>query len=483
MKKAMHGLVDMRCKIDKSGLQKFRADTPFTMVDRFFAEMYQSAAEGLPDGAVEDSEWHEQEKNIEKLADAMGHFDQLRPELWQRLWSDAPGLPVRHLPPGRVHDLFLQYHAWHEEHSMEQAPASWSTFWRCWSLKWHHVLAFRSKSQHSRCNTCHLLGERLHAERGDLVKKMDYARQLRAHLRDQYADRTLYWSMRWASRMHMDVLVVIIDSMDKTKFGIPRFNYHRLPKWLDKTHRPKLTCTLGIAHGWSTSNWLADETLPHGANAFAEILFRLLEQVQQIAARTGRHIPRHLWIQSDNTPAQAKNAETSMTLAWLVGSGKFDSISLNFLPVGHTHEDIDQFFSLIAGLLCRQKTFQTPAEVANIIKINLGDHVSRKNEAWSSEILTTVRDFGRWLDPLKVKPYNTFKARKGMDSCRSFTFKLGMDLNSSEASMLQKEGETRMLRDVYCCVKASMHDLNLYQAPVLLLPDSRLSRVQSSVCI
>ena len=52
-------------------------------------------------------------------------------------------------------------------------------------------------------------------------------------------------------------------------------------------------------------------------------------------------MPRILVIQADNTTAQTKNSKVATFLAWLVASGKFDAAVLNFLLVGHTHEDID----------------------------------------------------------------------------------------------------------------------------------------------
>ena len=55
-------------------------------------------------------------------------------------------------------------------------------------------------------------------------------------------------------------------------------------------------------------------------------------------------MPEHLWLQSDNTPAQAKNSECAQYFAMLVRKFKFRTCSLNFLAVGHTHEDIDQLF-------------------------------------------------------------------------------------------------------------------------------------------
>lgn len=47
-----------------------------------------------------------------------------------------------------------------------------------------------------------------------------------------------------------------------------------------------------------------------------------LEQVAKISRESGRPLPKHLVIQSDNTTAQAKNKDVMMFLAFLVACGK-----------------------------------------------------------------------------------------------------------------------------------------------------------------
>ena len=473
--KAIKGEVDLRKSIDKERPRLGKPDSQASLVSRFFSELYQSSAEGLPDGSLHNANWAEEHKNIEQLANAMGQFDDLNPGVWQRLWFDVAGLPVRHMPPGQIHDVFLQYLAWHDEHAnLQSPPASWSTFWRCWIGSWDKVLKFRMKSQHSRCDICHKYEQLIHGERGDVGKKIDWARQLRAHLRDQYADRALYWGMRWASKMHMPVLVIIIDSMDKSKFAVPRFNYHKIPKWLETLHRPKLVVTAGYAHGWCTKVWIAEDRLNHGADAFLDVLMRILEGVSEISHKTGKPMPRHLWIQSDNTTSQAKNEEKFQMMSWLIGKRKFDSISLNFLPVGHTHEDIDQFFALMCGVLSRQRIWEDPTEVATVLRNGLASHVAHRNEEFNVECLASIRHFKPWLAAMKVMPYNTFLPRGGQDSARSFTFKLGMDLSASEAEMLKTRA---LIHGVYCCVKGAMHHLALNGPPVLCVTPERLGWV------
>jgi hypothetical protein len=56
-------------------------------------------------------------------------------------------------------------------------------------------------------------------------------------------------------------------------------------------------------------------------------------------------IPKKLLLQLDNTTKQNKSKFLFGYLAFLLLRGTFDHVLVSFLPVGHTHEDIDQMFS------------------------------------------------------------------------------------------------------------------------------------------
>ena len=98
---------------------------------------------------------------------------------------------------------------------------SWTTFHHRWYQKWSCVLTFRKASQHKECSLCHDFRCAVHRRGVPTSEKVAIARQWREHVRAQYHDRLLYWSLRWASRMFQDVLVIIIGSMDKVKTMYP----------------------------------------------------------------------------------------------------------------------------------------------------------------------------------------------------------------------------------------------------------------------
>jgi hypothetical protein len=85
------------------------------------------------------------------------------------------------------------------------------------------------------------------------------------------------------------------------------------------------------------------------------VLNRTIQRVMDICRRDNLQPPEHLVVQSDNTTSQAnKNIETGMFLATIVAQKKFLSTPLNILIVGHTHEDIDQIFSVLLSLAVRR---------------------------------------------------------------------------------------------------------------------------------
>ena len=79
------------------------------------------------------------------------------------------------------------------------------------------------------CNVCFKLQHIIQGGTQDLATRREAAAQLRAHYRSQYLDRTVYWNLRFASQTFCDVLVIIIDAMDKTKLATPRYAPGMLP--------------------------------------------------------------------------------------------------------------------------------------------------------------------------------------------------------------------------------------------------------------
>ena len=360
--------------LGKRGAPAAPVETPQrNVVSIFLAELYQGAAEPLPECAL-DTNWLDTDMAADWVTSLDPDLSSRAPLGLANLLLDVKGLPVRFLPPGRPRDIYWQFLCWCEnlksgmgglslvtsgvsladDTARNFTPASWTTFWRTWNEEWRSVLKFRQKSQHTRCDKCHELEERMRASRCNAHEKLAIAKLMRAHLREQFLDRSIYHSTRWLSRHHPsdNVMTLIIDGMDKTKFRIPRYKLHKLPKFLEKHYRPHLTCMACICHGWMTNIFLADENIDTGGNMMCEIVLRMVARVLEMCRTSGRDFPKHIVIVTDNTVALAKNSVTFNLMAWLTSRGLASTIDLWNLREGHTHEDIGSLPKIVRVSWC-----------------------------------------------------------------------------------------------------------------------------------
>lgn len=90
-----------------------------------------------------------------------------------------------------------------------------------------------------------------------------------------------------------------------------------------------------------SDKWASD------SNVTIEVLQRVLTIIEQQKGT----LPSKLCLQMDNCARENKNQYVLAYLSWLVQRQVFQEVELSFLPVGHTHEDIDQLFSRLAVYL------------------------------------------------------------------------------------------------------------------------------------
>jgi hypothetical protein len=500
--KKMKRTLDMRKTLPGDSRERPERQTATPVIDIFFMELYHGAAEDLPENVhVNDVDGDIQKDHDESAvhcptAETVNDIFHWTPEAAisdraAAFIGPQASAPVRHLPPGKPMTLYWQFIAWftalqeialgiglNELKFLKDVP-SWTTFHKRWFHKWRQILKFRKTSQHKECSQCFDFRVKVHKPGTPTQDKISIAREWREHLRAQYHDRLLYWSLRWASRMHMDVLVIIIDSMDKVKTCFPKYRSGRKPAYLDGLARPRSTLSAVLCHGWCTCVYTADEYLSHGASAFCEILCRALDQVRAISKKTGRSMPRHLVIQSDNTTAQAKNSIVSLFLAFLVAKGIFATATINFLTVGHTHEDVDRLFALILLLVLRPLSWETPKELNELIQKALIPSCEAKKEELIVEEVGQIHDFDAWLQSMGINLYNAFVSRGGKEASHSFTYKVRSDLTGSQLQNMPRKRKRfqEHEEDVFAIVKGRMHMVKT-QTPVLALPHCLLSSVQ-----
>jgi hypothetical protein len=130
--------------------------------------------------------------------------------------------------------------------------------------------------------------------------------------------------------------------------------------------------------------------------------------------------------------AQTKNQYAATFCSQLVGMGKFCTLTMNFLMVGHTHEDIDQLFAMICQYVIRRHRWQTPEEFQRLVREALSDRIAEKDEVLVVQGLRCIRDYCTWLELQKVEMHGCWGNRDGFEAPHSFAFKERRDLKVGE---------------------------------------------------
>jgi hypothetical protein len=193
----------------------------------------------------------------------------------------------------------------------------------------------------AKCDICKEL-RTLTAKPGISFEDKEKAREKhRLHVAEVAVDRNLYYEKRDRSlRNPVEELVVTMDGAGCQE--------HELPHFWDQckataVHKCKVHVYGALVHGHSPRVFLSEDVCKQGNNVSIQALWNIL--VDRFQAD---NMPKKLWLLLDNTTKQNKGQYFLFFLELLVARGVIDQVELNFFRVGHTHEDIDQFFSRIA---------------------------------------------------------------------------------------------------------------------------------------
>ena len=140
----------------------------------------------------------------------------------------------------------------------------------------------------------------------------------------------------------MEFLSIIIDGADQSKHDLPHFKDSS--KMSDEITKVKMHLYGALVHGRAAYAFTIPDHEKQGHNTTIQVLQHILEDLK----RKDGKLPPVLKLQLDNTTEQNKGQFLYGYLAMLVEYGVFREIEVSFLPVGHTHEDIDQFFSRVS---------------------------------------------------------------------------------------------------------------------------------------
>ncbi|XP_071168335.1 uncharacterized protein [Mytilus edulis] len=179
-------------------------------------------------------------------------------------------------------------------------------------------------------------------ETKDQNARMELNRTREQHLIKQSLERRKYYKHVHKARQHPDkYMSMIIDGMDQSKTEIPHFLYMSSltsGMWKLKTH-----LVGALVHGVGLYGFFDWYQYAHSSNLTIHVILNIL-------LMTKDSLPDVLYLQMDNCARENKNRFVFGFLSLLVELKVLKKIKVSFLMVGHTHEDIDQFFSRILSI-------------------------------------------------------------------------------------------------------------------------------------
>jgi hypothetical protein len=146
-----------------------------------------------------------------------------------------------------------------------------------------------------------------------------------------------------------------------------------------------------IVHGIGAYVFMVDKNWSADPNLTIEILHRVLGTIP-IESRV-------LYVQMDNCARENKNKDVFAYLSYLVKCGLFDRVEASFLPVGHTHEDIDQLFSVIGNYLKTHDAY-TLSDFMKCVKLSSAVIVKVVYLTVVAQIKQMMHD-QNWIEPLQ----------------------------------------------------------------------------------
>lgn len=182
------------------------------------------------------------------------------------------------------------------------------------------------------------------------VERTVAIKYFKAHIENVMMERAAYRTIRLRAKDDPgEILSIIIDGADQAKFGVPRF---RQKSKGEKGYilKQKVTGVLfnsGLGTSYLYCILTSWDNIAGGANQKIDSFCRSMFMVNKRRSMKSSMatFAKYLYVQLDNTAKDNKNRYWFVFCDHLVYLGIFKEIIVNFLPVEHTHEDIDGKFS------------------------------------------------------------------------------------------------------------------------------------------
>jgi hypothetical protein len=276
-------------------------------------------------------------------------------------WVEHQILQMADINPSNETKMWLPYDNWSSayDHYRQmvgsglfgewgvEIPAGLSLFRKIVKVHFKEHIRFAKKyNTFTKCNTCSDYKIQIKRSGAGSVPGRLWMKHYFRHLMWQAKCRLKYHQHRMkAKTFPHKYLSLIMDGSDNHSFEIP-FCGDQRKDW-GCVDRPKTRSTGVLMHSDSNSAdtgglrlYITDERTKKGTNFNILVLIHAL--LEEKAARGGV-LPPYLYIQMDSA-GDNKSKTMSRFFEYLVKMGMFFKVKACFLPVGHTHEDIDAAF-------------------------------------------------------------------------------------------------------------------------------------------
>lgn len=244
---------------------------------------------------------------------------------------------------------FCEHFVKHDSFGKRTSPPTFSYFCQIWKNWCPHIKTHRNHG-FTVCPRCEMLRRKMSDHLQDAKMLSVLRDQLSTHLNMAKIERQGYTSRRELAIRHPDKYCsIILDGADQKSYGLPHFIFATKS---DRGHKIKVKCIGVLEHlrQKQLSLFTMTEEFASGANHIIETTHRVLQKKKQIMGK----LPEVLFVQADNCTRENKNRYFMAYFELLVARGVFREVQISFLPIGHTHSDIDQSFSSVAVRLKMQ---------------------------------------------------------------------------------------------------------------------------------
>ena len=259
----------------------------------------------------------------------------------------------------------------------------------------------------ARCGTCDKYKELRKGAIAGSEQALKWSRKLDKHLAIARAHREYYYAKRYHSLTYPhECLTVMHDKMDHAKIASPVFSHKS--KELDSLVKLPVSVTDMIAHGHGDVRYAhyGLDIFPHDSNYTIGSMAKLLRDLEGppksssrqlfVGSRStalfrgilkgaemceaslapqcqtlvpARALPPILNVQMDNATGDNKNRYVYAYWSLLVAKRIFREVYVNFMIVGHTHDDIDALFGRWSMLLKKENFPTIPALMKSFMDV------------------------------------------------------------------------------------------------------------------